>query len=158
MRTLHKIRWLFWGSVICFTLMSATILGMPFAAADESSNTPKIVLGILFWSMALLGTLMICRADRKRKRLLHNRPGLDPGMGRRPGIFTVFSSIPGTIFDVLGICSVTAFIIFSFTDLWNSYIPFVLLFLIFLSVGMHCLFNGRVYKTTKIKHLRRREK
>lgn len=157
MKTLRRIRLLFWFSAACFTLMSATVLLMPLAVNAEGTNRVlTIITGSVFWISALAGHAFLCLANQKRKWLLHYMSGTDSKMNSRPGIITVFSNIPATVSDVLTVCSLVLFVIHSFAGSRDSYLSYVLLFALLLSFHMHCLFNGRIYKATKIKSVRRR--
>ena len=157
MKTIRRIKILFWFSVACFTLMSATVLLMPFAVnAGGSNKILTIITGSIFWISALIGHACLILANQKRKWLLHYMSGTDPKMNSRPGIVSVFSNIPAVISDVLTICSLVLFVIHSFAGSRDSYLSYVLLFALMMSFHMHCLFNGRIYKTTKIKSVRRR--
>ena len=95
------------------------------------------------------------QANKERIRYISKQPNDDLSMGCRVGIMNFFSNIPSTVADVSMIMSFILFIIIIFTEHNNSYLSYVLLFILILSLNMHGLFNGRIYKTIKIKHKRR---
>ena len=156
MRYTNRIEKLFWLSVICLTIMSATILIMPFVVSVTNEKRMLVVAtGMLFWGSAIVGYTSIIKANKERIRYISKQPNDDLSMGCRVGIMNFFSNIPSTVADVSMIMSFILFIIIIFTEHNNSYLSYVLLFILILSLNMHGLFNGRIYKTIKIKHKRR---
>lgn len=157
MKTVRRIKILFWFSTVCFILMSATVLVMPFAVNAAGKNEIlTIITGIVFWVSGIAAGGLLWLANRKRKWLLRYMSRTDPNRNSRPGIISFFSNIPAAISDVLTVCSLVLLVIHGFADSRNSYLSYILLFAFLLSFQMHCLFNGRIYKATKIKIVRRK--
>lgn len=153
MRIIKQINLLFYLSVFCFTCLSSTVLFMPFA--NERIHT--VIVGIVFWGMAIVGTALIIMANSQRKWFIKTKMNGNVKMDCRPGIVTFFSNTPATVADVAMIISFVVFVIFMFTKIKYEYASYVALFMFLLSLSMHCLFNGRVYKSTKIKIRRRQD-
>lgn len=152
MKSVKKITCLFWLAVVFLLLMSVTILFMPMASkAGENNRQVLMLTGTAFWGSAIIGYMMLIFANAKRKRFLKNEVGTDSKMNCLPGIITFFANVPATIADVVAILSLILTVVINFTNLRYDYISYVLLFLLILSLNMHCLFNGRIYKTTKFK-------
>lgn len=156
MKNVRKIKRLFWLAVSSLFLMSGTILFMPIASkAGENNRQVLLLIGTVFWISAIAGYTMLLLANSERKWFLKNKVGIDNKMNCLPGIITFFTNVPATIADVVAILSFVLMVIINFTDRRYDYISYVLLFLLVLSLNMHCLFNGRIYKTTKFKRTRR---
>ena len=127
MRSIQKIRRLFWFAVVFIFLMSASILLMPIAVRmGEQDRKMTALIGIVFWLSAKTGYTLNAMANTERKWFII----------RKDDRFLML-------------------IIINFTDWRYEYVTYVLLFLMVLSLNMHCLFNGRIYKATKYKRTRR---
>lgn len=156
MKSVKKIKRLFSLSVLFLFTMSGTILFMPIVSKADGTNKPGLwLVGALFWCSAIAGYTMLLLANAERKWFLKNKVGIDNKMDCKPGIITFFTDVPATVFDITVIVSFIAFVIINFTNAQYEYISYVFLFLLVLSLNMHCLFNGRIYKTTKFKKMRR---
>lgn len=156
MRSIQKIRRLFWFAVVFIFLMSVSILLMPIAVQmGEQDRKMTALIGIVFWLSAIAGYVLIVMANAERKRFIFRKVDGNVKMNCRPGIAEFFTNIPATVFDVAMIMSFLMFIVINFTDWRYEYISYVLLFLLVFSLHMHCLFNGRIYKATKFKRTRR---
>ena len=68
-----------------------------------------------------------------------------------------FQNIPAVIADVALLAGSIALVNIYFCDITSQYITYVMLAIVSLSLNMHVLFNGRIYKTTKYKRTRRVE-
>ena len=155
MRRIQRIRQLFWFAVLFISLMSASVLLMSFAIQmGEQDREVTVLTGIIFWLSAIAGYVMIAIADTQRKRFIIQKADGDVKMSSRPGILTFFSNVPATVFDVMMILSFLMLVIINFTDLRYEYIAYVLLFMVVLSLNMHCLFNGKIYRIAKYKRTR----
>lgn len=156
MRSIRRIKQLFWSAILFLSIMSATILFMPMIVkAGEQNRMVVVLLGMIFWISSITGYLMVAVADHERKWFINHRVDGNLKMNCRSGISTFFANIPATIFDVMMIASFLLFIIISFTEQKNEYISYVLLFFLVLSLNMHCLFNGRIYKLINLTLVRR---
>lgn len=150
MKEVKKINQLFWISVLALFLMSACILLMPLPdRIDEDSRIMTIVLGSLFWGTAIIGYVSIFLAERERKHLMKKKMIITEKS--LPGIRNFFSNSVAKVADVTMMISIIVFVIISFTDLIYEYVSYIILFLVIFSLNMHCLFNGRIYKMTKMK-------
>lgn len=148
MKTIKKINLLFYFSVLSLVFMSSTILIMPIV-----DNTVRILLGAAFWIFTVIGYALLVVANFERRWFINNKMDGNVRMDCLPGIATFFDNIPATIADTVMIISFIGFVICMITKLKYEYISYIVLFLLLLSINMHCLFNGRVYKATKIKRI-----
>lgn len=156
MRSIQKIRRLFWFAVVFIFLMSASILLMPIAVKmGEQDRKMTVLIGIVFWLSAIAGYVLIAMANAERKWFIIRKIDGNVKMNCRSGIAEFFTNVPATVADVTMIMSFLMFVIIGFTKWRYEYISFVLLFLLVFSLHMHCMFNGRIYKVTKYKRTRR---
>ena len=156
MRSIQKIKQLFWFAVLFQFLMSASILLMPMAVQmGQQDRKMTALIGIVFWLSAIAGYVLLAVANSERKWFINRKVDGNVTMNCRPGIAEFFTNIPATVFDVAMIMSFVMFVVINFTDWRYDYISYVLLSLLFFSLHMHCMFNGRIYKATKFKRTRR---
>ncbi len=153
MVSINKIKKLFWFAVAILTVMSATILVMPFSA-NINDRRAVVAVGLTFWVSAIVGYTLLIFANRERKKFIFNKLDRDFSMNFKIGILSFFSNIPASVADAMLIGSSFAFIVIRFTNWQSEYISYVLLFILFLSFNMHCIFNGRIYKIIKYKRIR----
>ena len=156
MRMIKKIKQLFWLVVMSQFLMSSSILLMPVAVrVEQQDGKMTVLIGLLFWSFTITGYVLLAMANSKRKRFINRKIDGNLQMNCRPGIAEFFTNVPAKVADVTMILSFFVFMIISFTEWRYKYISYVLLFVLFFSFHMHCMFNGRIYKVTKYKRARR---
>lgn len=130
MRSIQKIRRLFWFAVVFIFLMSASILLMPIAVQmGEQDRKMTALIGIVFWLSAITGYTLIAMANAERKWFIIRKIDGNVKMNCHPGIATFFTNVPATVFDVTMILSFLMLIIINFTDWRNEYVTYVLLFL-----------------------------
>lgn len=156
MKSIQKIKRLFWFAVVFQFLMSLSILLMPIAVQMGQQNRRMAVLiGAVFWLSAIAGYVIVAIANSERKRFIRHKVDGNIKMNCRPGIAEFFTNVPATVADVTMIMSFLMFVIIGFTKLRYGYISYILLFLLVFSLHMHCMFNGRIYKATKYRRTRR---
>ena len=156
MKSVRKIKRLFWFSAFFQFLMSASILLMPMAVQiGQQDKKMTVLIGLMFWISMITAYVLLGIANSERKWFLHRKVGIDAKMNCRPGIVEFFTNIPATVADVAMILSFLLFVIVGFTDWKYEYISYILLFIFVFSLQMHCMFNGRIYKVTKFKRARR---
>ena len=157
MSIIQTIRRQFWLSVGLLTAMSATLLLMPWASgiADRTGNWSIRIVGVLFWLFAIAGYSMVMKANANRKRFLHKRFGCDTQTNLKPGVFCVFSNKMAEIADIMLVIFAMAFLVALFTQLKSTYYIIVILSCLVWAANMHCLFNGKVYRTIKNDHKER---
>ena len=156
MRSLRRIKRLFWIAVVFLSLMAGSILLMPLATKiGEENRSILLGVGLAFWLSMIAGYFFVYVANRERKWFIRKKLDGDVGMGCRPGVITFFDNVLATVADVVMIASFLLLIGVSFTELKYEYISYVLLSLLIFSLNMHCLLNGRIYKVTKFKRTRR---
>lgn len=152
MRSVCKIKKLFWSAVASLFIMSASFLLMPVAVNTTRHNQISVILvGMMFWIFALGGYVLLILANHERKQFAVKHKEELNEQNRRPGIIMFFSNIPAVVADTAIVCAVILLIIAQFTKLKNTYFIYVMLFVLNFSLHMHCLFNGKIYLITKIK-------
>lgn len=156
MKSIQKIKTFFGFAVVFQFLMSASILVMPTAVQlGQQDRKMTILIGLAFWLSAITGYVLVGVANSERKWFIDYKVDGNVKMDCRSGIAEFFTNVPATIADVTMIMSFIMFVIINFTKWRYEYIAYVLLFLLIFSLNMHCMFNGRIYKTTKYKRTRR---
>ena len=95
MRSIQKIRRLFWFAVVFIFLMSASILLMPIAVRmGEQDRKMTALIGIVFWLSAITGYTLIAMANTERKWFIIRKVDGDVKMNCHPGIATFFTNVP----------------------------------------------------------------
>lgn len=156
MKSIQKIKQLFWFAVMFQFLMSLSVLLMPMAVQmGQQDRKMTVLIGLVFWISAIAGYVMIAMANSERKWFINRKVDGNVNMNCRPGIAEFFTNVPATVADVTMILSFLMFVIIGFTEWKYEYISYILLFLLVFSLHMHCMFNGRIYKATKYKRTRR---
>ena len=155
---IHRIKVNFWTATAFFLINALTILAMP-KIVEISQETGKqlflILLGSIFWISLLLGYVFVYLANGDRKYFIMRRLDGDLSMGCHMGLITFFSNIPAVIVDSAMIASFIALFIIYYAGAINTYITYVMLTILVFTLNMHCMFNGRIYRTTKYKRIRR---
>lgn len=145
MRQIQRIKSRFYASVVCFCVFACTFLLMdPFTElVGTARNVSVFLLGAVFWLSLVLGLLLAIAAARASRDYLE-RAGFDT-QRRRLGLLRFFSNKAAAVADVLLAVSVAAAVVMAIHAPQNQYLYFVELFLLALSVSMHCLLNGDTF-------------
>lgn len=149
MRSLRRMNLWFWLAIAAYVLMSASILLMPLTQSVSGTGGRVIIIliGAMFWLFMLGGGAFVYFAERERKRIVGRKNTWKKG--NLPGVITFFDNPIAALCDTVFIASVAAFVVIIFSDLRYQYVSYLFLFLLILSLSMHCIFNGRIYKTIK---------
>ena len=156
MRRVKKIRRLFWLAIALIALASLTFLIMPLAV--ETTKNKRILTmasGTVFWVSSVTSYALLIAANAERRWFISHKVDGNLKMDCLPGAISFFTNIPGTVFDVIMFTSLIALIVIAFTKWRYDYISYVLLSLFYLSLNLHSMFNGRIYKSTKFRRTRR---
>lgn len=155
---IRRIKVGFWTATVFFLLNALTILIMP-AAVGISQNTDSqvvlILLGSVFWSSLVAAYIIVYLANNNRKYFIVQRLDRDISMGCHMGLITFFDNTPAAIVDTTMFASIIALIILFFSGAINDYITYVVIAILVFTLNMHSMFNGRIYKTTKYRRVRR---
>ena len=156
MRIVKKIKRLFWFAIAFIAVASGTFLLMPLVTeATQNRRMLTMAIGIAFWLSSIAGYALLIAANIKRRWFINHKVDGDVKMDCLPGIISFFQNIPGTVFDVIMFVSLVMFLIIAFTKWRYDYISYILLSLFYLSLNLHSMFNGRIYKSTKLRRTRR---
>lgn len=156
MRRVKKIKRLFWLAIAFIAIASGTFLLMPLVTeATQNRRMLTMAIGIAFWLSSIAGYALLIVANIERKWFISHRADGNLKMNCLPGVISFFQNIPGTVFDVIMLMSLVMLLIIAFTKWRYDYISYILLSLFYLSLNLHSMFNGRIYKSTKFRRTRR---
>ena len=156
MRRVKKIKRLFWLAIAFIVVASGTFLLMPLVTeATQNRRMLTIAIGIEFWLSSIAGYALLLAANIERRWFINHKAYGDVKMNCLPGVISFFQNIPGTVFDVIMFMSLVMLLIITFTKWRYDYISYILLSLFYLSLNLHSMFNGRIYKSTKFRRTRR---
>ncbi len=146
-------------AIIFLSIHAATFLLMPLASeyADVTHRISLIALGSTFWAAMLAGYVFLLIANVHRRQFARKKLNGDYRMNSRIGVLTFFANTPAIVADIILFVSIAVFgamLLFKATE---NYGTFVMLFLLDLSMNLHCILNGRIYKTTKYRPVRRKK-
>lgn len=142
MSEVKKVKILFWSSFACEAVVSATFLWMPFIGENRIG---QVTTGIIFWLFLICGYVCMGIANYFRKAYNPKTQWVALNIKRRIGLLHFFSNIPAAIFDMVFIVTLLIAVVTAFTKLKETYLPYLLISLILLSLNAHCMFNGRIY-------------
>lgn len=149
---MKKLKVLYFLSTMFLAIGSASFLFMPIAR-DLSSGTnkaPLLINGLMFWVPFILGYVFVFFANIQRKIINGVK------VNGKPGMINFCSNKYATIFDFLLIISFVSLVVLFVLHQGESYITFVVLFLLVLSINMHAMFNGKIFKTILNKNEERK--
>lgn len=156
MRRVKKIKRLFWLAVAFIAVASGTFLLMPLVTdATQNRRMLAMAIGIAFWLSSIAGYALLIAANIERRWFISHRADGNLKMNCLPGVISFFQNILGTVFDVIMFMSLVMLLIIAFTKWRYDYISYILLSLFYLSLNLHSMFNGRIYKSTKFRRTRR---
>ena len=134
-------------SIICYVLMSASVLLFPMDTiiSDENALTIVYVAAAVFWSGLVIG--VVCSLWLTIR--LHS--GKNYKKIRIMGLTGFFSNIYAVIADVVLISGLIGLIIMWIVTNGRGYICYVMLGVSILSFCMHCIFNGNAFYNIYMK-------
>ncbi len=143
---LQDIKKYFWSSVILLTLMSLTFIAMP-AADYVDEGKVKIFLaaiGAIFWVTLVGGYVLWFMAYRLNKTIIQEKIRLN-----------LFSNRIVSIADGMFIGGAAVLFLAAATKKMEGFLPYIILTILTLSVNLHCMFNGNIYRTITKKTRRK---
>ena len=146
-------------AIIFLSIHATTFLLMPLASkyADATHRISLIALGSIFWAAMIAGYIFLLIANVHRRQFVTKKLNGDYRMNSRIGVLNFFANTPAIVADIILFVSIAVFgamLLFKATE---NYGTFVMLFLLDLSMNLHCILNGRIYKTTKYRPVRRKK-
>jgi len=152
MKDLRTIRRQFWTAAGLLTCMAATFCLMPYASSRfiVSGGWSLRIVGALFWLFTISGYTFVVLANRSRKQYIRSHFRRDIQRKYRPGLLCVWSNPLAIAADIALVVFLAAFTVSQFTSIKNSLLAMALLAGTVWAVHMHCLFNGKIYRITKI--------
>ena len=143
---LQDIKKYFWSSVILLTLMSLTFIAMP-AADYVDEGKVKIFLaaiGAIFWVTLVGGYVLWFMAYRLNKTIIQEKI-----------LLNLFSNRIVSIADGMFIGGAAVLFLAAATKKMEGFLPYIILTILTLSVNLHCMFNGNIYRTITKKTRRK---
>lgn len=146
-------------AIIFLSIHAATFLLMPLASkyADVTHRISLITLGSTFWAAMLAGYVFLLIANVHRRQFVRKKLNGDYRMNSRIGVLNFFANTPAIVADIILFVSIAVFVAMLLFKATDNYGTFVMLFLLDLSLNLHCILNGRIYKTTKYRPVRRKK-
>lgn len=135
-------------AVVVSILSSVSILACVFLGKQEEwDRFIRILFPLVFWVGLILEQILIWSANSVRKKLdVQPKPYYSYG---RIGFLSVFQTDEGVIVDLIGALAVEVFILLLIFQEGKGFTQYFLIFLIVLSVRLHCIFNGKNFKYKK---------
>lgn len=158
MKKIGKIGRDFLITLGCFSLVSLSMLLLPFdMAAEQTGMTPLgLVIGVTFWLGILSGSVLYFLVSRKyRAKLIEMLP-----KRKVPGCLRVFGSPVTAAVDVVFVLSLAGSIYCSVGTGKSRILEFAAMFLCVTSFYLHFLVTGRVFQyieQIKVKELGKHE-
>lgn len=154
MKQLRKLKANFSGGMISFVIFSITFLLMgPFTELNGKARSICVfILGTVFWLTLILGLVFSFKVNKLYRELQ------DPiGKKRLPGICRFFSNRAAIAADSGLIVGLAGIAVLAVYPPEKQYFYFVELFLIALSLSMHCLLNSNAFQAIQtLKNKNRR--
>lgn len=142
---------------VMIVLSSVPIALIPLA--DFNGNMRQKVLaytiGLLFWSLFIIGSFFFAVANKKRKELAKKEEKKSIKRRGFPGL-SFFHTKPGANVDVIFFVFLVCYVALAIFKFDISWIKIELVFLLVLSFQMHCILNGENFKYKK--YILRRKK
>lgn len=143
---LQDIKKYFWSSVILLTLMSLTFIAMPAAdyVDEEKVKIFLAAIGAIFWVTLVGGYVLWFMAYRLNKTIIQEKIRLN-----------LFSNRIVSIADGMFIGGAAVLFLAAATKKMEGFLPYIILTILTLSVNLHCMFNGNIYRTITKKTRRK---
>ena len=142
MRKNGKIRKWLYISILSSFVYSGTILLMPIASENISSNNKVsiMIVGLIFWAFFILTYMSLFFAKKKAKSIKTEMKS------QSIGLFKFFSNRLAIIADCGLVISIIAFIISLFLPHSLSWLVYIILSILVLTLNLHSIFNGKIYR------------
>lgn len=159
MTYLNRIKRLLWAAGICLLLHAACYPVMPVSAAmaEQTNRISLIAVGGVYWASALAGYALLFAANIVRRTFVREKMRGNYRMGCRIGLFTFFANGFAIAADVALFVSAAGLLVLLLLGQIDRYLSYILLFFLSFSLHMHGVLNGRLYKITKYKPIRRKK-
>ena len=140
---------LFWLAIICCALSGMVLCCIPFINLNGSSTqkTNLYIFGGLFWIGIILEQLFFWRTNSLRKKAEgeNGENTYSLSSKSRIGIFSFFQNIEAIICDIVLILSAVLVVLSVVLQIKEQWLIIVSIVLLFLSLNLHCFFNGKNY-------------
>ena len=139
---MKKFRLYFWLSVICVWVETIALLSVPFLNHIQSQNTNQLISYVvagIFWLGMIMEQIFLWSANAQRKRL--NNSSEFP-----IGLISFWKTTNGKIADIILIISILLIVILNLLKVSTGWIVLFSILILFLSIQLHCFYNGRNYQ------------
>lgn len=128
-------------SVIMLAISASTIILSSFTDynSDGMVRIMSLVLSICFWMGILIGYIYMFIFYRKKDK--KNLKG-------RIGIISFFTNRYAVVLDVIMILDILLIVVLSLINFKMALVYSLLLGILFLTINLHCIFNGRVFNNS----------
>lgn len=123
------------------SLLSISVL--EFIDNDLANKGISITIGIMFWSSLIFEQFMFWHSVSMRKQNSHISKDTN---SFSIGFISFFSTAKGMIADIALIVSLAALVLILISGKSTSKLIYPLVAVIYLSLNLHCLYNGRHYR------------
>lgn len=145
MKIRKKMKTAIYVSTTMWAVLAGSFLLMKPAVENTSSFRSHLVmsLGIVFWFSLLLGIVFQVKASIHYHRICKKEKLRHRGL---PGMFRFFSNPVAIVADVALIISLFAGWMLLKNPTEELYVYLIVLFLLTLSMSMHCIWNGKMVR------------
>ncbi len=144
MKQMRTIKRRFYASALCFVIFSCTFLLMdPFTELVGTARDVSVfLLGAVFWLTLILGIVLAAAAARETREYASRTGTAERG---RLGALRFFSNRAAAAADALLVLGIAGAVYLAARPPQNQFLYFVELFVLALSLSMHCLLNGNTF-------------
>lgn len=128
-------------SVIMLAVSASTIILSSFTDYSSGGTVRiiSLVLSLCFWIGILIGYIYMFIFYRKKDK---------KSLKGRVGIISFFTNMYAVISDIIMILDISLIVILSLINFKMALIYSLLLGILFLTINLHCIFNGRVFNNS----------
>ena len=159
MNPVRKLRDGFQKSVISFSLLalSFALMPVPYLFDGVMQRICFIFNGLLFWASLISGTVSSVKSSRIAAALYRDEPEAAKVRALAPGLFRFFPNRTASVFDLLLLADIAAAVAAAILKPKSTAAVFIIISIAVFSLSMHCLFNGKIYRLTKIRTYKERK-
>lgn len=150
---MEKLKRHFILSNIFAFLGAFSLLCIVFLRSDpmnDGSRLMPIAIAVIFWSSLILEMILIMLLGFDRKRLEHKPKVKSMGLG----LISFFKTPIGKMADMMLVCSLFVLLVAICFNVNDRKLVIPVLSVLYLSMHLHCIYNGRNYRFLRayLKH------
>lgn len=141
--------WLIITSTLWVLFASTFLLMKPVVESQSTLGKSSVLfLGLAFWALLVLAAVSLIVATLYYRSICHKLQIELPGA---PGLLKFFSNPFATVIDLFLIITVVVSVLLIMFKPDNQYFYFIDLFLLALTVPLHCISNGKMVRVSRIR-------